>query len=129
MDHVSGTTFHGESISSAPKDFAVYVSDFSRVGGGGVRSIRKRGVNMGQRVQRPAASSWLPGEPSSLELYSSFIQCTARKAASGARWNSRSHREKELAQCAVLDLLGFQSQRAFVILRLPPSHWERLLLF
>ncbi|KAF1454407.1 SUN domain-containing protein 3, partial [Pygoscelis papua] len=24
MDHVSGTTFHGESISTAPKDFAVY---------------------------------------------------------------------------------------------------------
>ncbi|XP_065510686.1 SUN domain-containing protein 3-like, partial [Caloenas nicobarica] len=24
MDHVSGTAFHGESLSSAPKDFAVY---------------------------------------------------------------------------------------------------------
>ncbi|XP_064903816.1 SUN domain-containing protein 3-like [Columba livia] len=24
MDHVSGTAFHGESISGAPKDFAVY---------------------------------------------------------------------------------------------------------
>ncbi|NXW95772.1 SUN3 protein, partial [Alopecoenas beccarii] len=43
MDHVSGTTFHGESISGAPKDFAVYVSDFSRVGGRGLHSISKQG--------------------------------------------------------------------------------------
>ncbi|NXF41957.1 SUN3 protein, partial [Nyctibius bracteatus] len=30
MDHVSETMFHGDSMSRAPKDFAVYGSDFSR---------------------------------------------------------------------------------------------------
>ncbi|XP_074995490.1 SUN domain-containing protein 1-like [Calonectris borealis] len=33
MDHVSGTAFRGDAISKAPKDFAVYVSHFSGVGG------------------------------------------------------------------------------------------------
>ncbi|KAK1207572.1 SUN3 protein, partial [Pygoscelis papua] len=43
MDHVSGTMFHGDRFSRAPKDFAVYVSDFSRVGGRGLHNIHKRG--------------------------------------------------------------------------------------
>lgn len=43
MDHVSGTTVREDSISSAPKDFAVYVSDFSEWEAKGCSAFLSRG--------------------------------------------------------------------------------------
>ncbi|NWH28993.1 SUN3 protein, partial [Grus americana] len=49
MDHVSGSAFHRDSIPSAPKDFAVYVSHLSSRGRGGLKEGREeKGTFLGE---------------------------------------------------------------------------------
>ena len=116
MAHVSGTAFHGESISGAPKDFAVYVSDFSGVGGRRLHSIAKQGVKMGQRFWWPEASSCLSEQTGSLELLPShcipllFNVPLKKKKISWGKMLLQEPQGKGAGQCVVLNHLVFQSQ-------------------